>query len=179
LATIIVIGLAARGRIQPVVADSWAATTGERRLLVATLISLSALLLVGAFAGGGDAAMGCSGWPLCNDQLIPTGDFASMWQVWIIYAHRLLTISTAALALMLGWRWRHHEVPTLRTNARLVAIWMIFQIGLGALNPLFLIPVAVAVAHLGVAAIIWTHVVVMAAIGLGVVPEAGMKAPTR
>ena len=179
LATIIVIGLAARSRIRSFAADPLAITAGEKRLLVATLASLGALLLVGAFAGGGGAAMGCSGWPLCNNQLIPTGDFAGMWQVWIIYAHRLLTISTAALALMLGWRWRHHKVPALRTNARLAANWMILQIGLGALNPLFLIPPAVAVAHLGVATIIWAHVVVMAVIGLGVLPAAETKAPTR
>ncbi|MDP6348791.1 MAG: COX15/CtaA family protein [Chloroflexota bacterium] len=179
LATIIVIGLAARSRIQPFVEGSWATTAGERRLLVVTLVSLGALLLVGAFAGGGGAAMSCTGWPLCNGQLIPTGEFAGLWQVWIIYAHRLLTISTAVLVLILGWRWRRHEVPALRMHAGLAAIWMILQIGLGALNPLFLIPIAVAVAHLGVAAIIWAHLVIAAVIGLGVLPAAETKAPTR
>ena len=178
LATMIIISLAAQRASQPSPEVLPTASAGEKALLIGTLASLIALLLTGAFAGGSGAGMGCQGWPLCNDQFIPGGDFAAKWQVWIIYAHRLLTISTAGLVFVLAWRWRRHEVPAVRKTAIQAAILMIVQIGLGAFNPLFLIPVAVAVAHLAVAAIIWTHVVVVAALSLDLLPSTSMKAPS-
>ena len=178
LATIILISLAARNATQPFSEPPSAISSGEKALLIGTLASLSALLLVGAFAGGSGAAMGCQGWPLCNDQFVPGGDQAAKWQVWIIYAHRLLTISTATSVFVLAWRWRRHEIPALRLNTTQAAIWMVVQIGLGALNPLFHIPIAVAVAHLAVAAIIWTHIIITAVLGLGVLPGMGSRAST-
>lgn len=179
LATMIIISLVAQRASQPSPEVLPTASSGKKVLLIGTLASLGALLLVGAFAGGSGAAMGCQGWPLCNDQFIPGGDLAAKWQVWIIYAHRLLTISTAALVFVLAWRWRRHEVPAIRKNAIQAAILMIVQIGLGALNPLFLIPVAVAVAHLAVAAIIWTHIVIVAALSLDLLPATSIKAPSQ
>lgn len=176
LATMIIVSLAAQRASQPPSEVSPTTSSGEKALLIGTLASLSALLLAGAFAGGSGAAMGCQGWPLCNDQFIPGGDLATKWQVWIIYAHRLLTIPTATMVFVLAWRWRRHEIPALRKNATQAAVLMIVQIGLGALNPLFLIPVAVAVAHLAVAAIIWTHLVVVTTLSLDLLPSASMKA---
>ena len=165
LATMIIVSVAAQRVSRSPPGAPVITGEGPKRLLAAAIAGMFVLLLVGAFAGGSGARAGCAGWPLCNGQIVPVGDLAGNWQVWVIFAHRVLSIPVVALVLRTGWRLRQSDSRSLRIHGTLAMTWMLVEIGLGALNPLTAFDIGVAVAHLGVAAIIWTHLVAAAAIG--------------
>ena len=179
LATVIIISAAARKASRPQTAQSEVIDSGGKWLLGAAIAGLFSLLLLGAFAGGSGARSWCSGWPLCSGQIVPVGDVAGNWRVWVIFAHRLLTIPVAVLVFWTGWRFRESENRTVRLHAIMAAAWMLVEIGLGALNPLTSFAIGIAVAHLGVAAFIWTHLIAAAAVGLDILPDAAAGTRAR
>ena len=172
LAILVIVSVAARNASRAPPAEPVIMGEGAKRLLAAAIAGLFGLLLVGAFAGGSGARSGCGGWPLCSGQVVPVGDLAGNWQVWVIFTHRLLSLPVAVLVFWTGWRLRQNDDRSLRLHGTLAMAWMLIEIGLGALNPLTSFDIVVAVAHLGVAGIIWTHLIAAAAMGLDFLPGA-------
>jgi heme A synthase len=159
LATMIIMCVAAQQASQPRPAFLQRSTAGQINLLFATIAGLLILMLVGAFAGGSGARSWCTGWPLCNGQLIPVDQLTESWQVWVIFLHRALTVPVTALVLFAGWSFRTCQDRQVKLHTTMAACWMLVEIGLGALNPLTAFDIHIAVAHLGIAAFIWSHLV--------------------
>jgi len=120
-------------------------------LMAGALLTLVVSLL-GAFIGSAGAALGCASWPLCNTSLFPTGD----WKAWLGFTHRLLALALVVLLASNTWRLRSNPPRrTILKFAHWAAALGFMQIGIGALNPILLVPTAVAVAHLVAGACIW------------------------
>ena len=118
------------------------------------------LLLSGAYTASSGAGTSCSGWPLCNGQVIPAGTRF----VQIHFAHRLVVaLVTIAFTLLVygAPRWLRGN----RTAQRLVrdAFGLsLAQIVVGALNVWTKLATPVRVLHLAVAAALWTALAVVA-----------------
>jgi len=122
------------------------------RWLLAGAVLTLVVSLMGAFIGSAGAALGCASWPLCNTSIVPTGD----WKAWLGFAHRLLALALVVLLASNTWRLRSN--PPRRTALRFshwAAALALMQIGIGALNPILLVPTPVAVTHLVVGTCIW------------------------
>lgn len=75
------------------------------RLSLLTLGALSLLLISGAVLSAGQYGTACSGWPLCNDSLIPS-DIAG----WVNLSHRLLVLLVIGMVGRLFIRaWRTYK----------------------------------------------------------------------
>ena len=159
LATMIIICVAAQQALYPRPTFQQTTTARQVNLLFATIAGLLILLLVGAFAGGSGARSWCTGWPLCNGQLIPVDQLIESWQVWVIFLHRVLTLPVTALVFFTGWSFRHCQDRRVKLHTTVAMCWMLLEIGLGALNPLTTFNIGITVAHLGIAAFIWSHLV--------------------
>jgi len=159
LATMIIMCVAAQQASHPRPALLQRPTVGQINLLLATIACLLILMLLGAFAGGSGARSWCTGWPLCNGKIIPVDQLVESWQVWIIFSHRVLTLPATALVLLVGWSFRNCPDRRAKLHTTMAACWMLLEIGLGALNPLTAFDIRIAVAHLGIAAFIWSHLV--------------------
>ena len=125
------------------------------KTLAATLLACVltyGMLLLGAYVGSSGSSLACASWPLCNDTLIPSGD----WRPWIGFAHRLLAIAMTASVAWAAWTAFAGNTPRLVRNLLFGAFALtVVEIFVGALNPILRVPAAVAVTHLTVATIIW------------------------
>ncbi|MDX2144285.1 MAG: COX15/CtaA family protein [Rhodospirillaceae bacterium] len=120
--------------------------------------TLFALLVVtsGAFVAGLDAGKGFNTFPLMDGQLIPAGLYAeSPWYLnWfenhmtVQFNHRVLAM---ILAIFIALLWLKTRALTLAPDARLAMnalLAMVFvQAGLGILTLLYVVPLALALAH--------------------------------
>src|SRR5439155_19644506 len=59
------------------------------RLCAATTLALFGVMLVGSYVAGAGYSLACSGWPLCNGQVIPAETAAS---VQVHFLHRALAL---------------------------------------------------------------------------------------
>src|SRR3972149_4847126 len=62
-----------------------------------------ALMLVGAYVAGAGYGLACSGWPLCNDEVVPSAGAASAQDP---FAHRLLALALGRAPPVLSRRGR-------------------------------------------------------------------------
>jgi heme o synthase len=117
------------------------------------LAVLGLIIAGGAIATSDTAAGACSGWPLCNGQLLPSGltavdlHLSHRW-VALVATIGILTAATLARRLYAG-------TPAVRGLINAAAVLMAAQIFIGAAtvwseqNPI------ASAAHLGVAGVIW------------------------
>lgn len=111
-----------------------------------------ATLLLGAYVATSGSSLACPQWPLCNDTLIPTGD----WRQWIGLIHRILAAAMTIAVIWATWTAYSAKAPRqVRGLLHGAAALTVIEIIVGALNPILLVPPAVAVAHLTVATVIW------------------------
>ncbi len=146
-----------------------------RRLVLAALLVAVAQITLGGWTSTNYAALGCSDFPQCyKGQWWPAMDFREAFTLWrglgvnyefgvlerdaraaIHMTHRLGALTCL---LMVGWlalsllRQKHR--PTLRRFGGLTLLLLATQIGLGIGNVLGHLPLPVAVAHNGVAALL-------------------------
>ena len=122
------------------------------------------------------AALACPDFPTCQTQWWPTMDFANGFKPWhglgidyeggildnasrvaIHVTHRIGAVVTALVLGLLAWRaWRE---PGLERAARYVAAALIVQLAIGVTIVLTQLPLSLAVAHNGVAALLLISVV--------------------
>ena len=145
---------------------------------VAALLVLILQIALGGWTSTNYAALACPDFPACQGKLWPPMDFGEAFVLWrglgvdyeggvldgpartaIHMSHRIGAIITAAALLALA-------LPALRANAtrpaarRLLALLFI-QLSLGIANVVFNLPLMVAVAHNGVAALLLLSVVTL------------------
>ena len=122
------------------------------------------------------AALACPDFPTCQTQWWPTMDFANGFKPWhglgidyeggildnasrvaIHVTHRIGAVVTALVLGLLAWRaWRE---PGLERAARYVTAALIVQLAIGVTIVLTQLPLSLAVAHNGVAALLLISVV--------------------
>ena len=145
---------------------------------VAALLVLILQIALGGWTSTNYAALACPDFPACQGKLWPPMDFGEAFVLWrglgvdyeggvldgpartaIHMSHRIGAAVTAAALLALAF-------PALRANAtrpaarRLLALLFI-QLSLGIANVVFNLPLMVAVAHNGVAALLLLSVVTL------------------
>ena len=113
-----------------------------------------ATVLFGALTANLGAASACLGFPLCNGQLVPTGNYLQ----YLHWLHRLLGF--ALLGTLAWWAWRT------RRPGPLAALGLVLlQIGIAAAMVLLALPRGLQVAHAAVGTAVWAALVLAVSSG--------------
>ena len=143
-----------------------------RRLAAAAAAVVVAQIALGGWTSANYAALACPDFPTCQTRWWPpVTDFRDGFVLWrglgvdyeggvldnparvaIHFTHRLGALVTALVVGMLGWRLSRS--PATRRDSLLVGAALAAQLALGASIVLFGVPLAIAVAHNGMAAIL-------------------------
>jgi heme A synthase len=105
-------------------------------------------VLLGALTANLGAASACLGFPLCNGELIPTGNYLQH----VHWAHRLLAYTLSGYAVWWALRTRTR-------GAWYVVALVALQISVAAAMVLFALPQALQAAHVAVGAAVWAGLV--------------------
>ena len=143
-------------------AFAFASETSFNRLAMLTAAAALATLVLGSYISGTDAALACSGWPLCNGSLFPGGDSA----VGLHVLHRLLAGLLGLLLLgliYLAFEERRRQ-PLLIAMAVFAGAAYVAQAILGAANIWTDLAAGIVVAHLSLAALLWCATVLISAL---------------
>ena len=106
-----------------------------RTLAVAALLALAAIVVTGAAVRLTGSGLGCSDWPLCEqDQPVPALDF----HAWVEFGNRLVTglVSAAVIGAVLGATRRSPRWPVLVWLAWALVAGVVAQILVGAVTVL-------------------------------------------
>jgi heme a synthase len=159
-------------------ADRWSSiktSPGLRHLILVSLIVLILQICLGGWTSSNYAALGCSDFPSCQaGQWWPAMDFHEAFVLWrglgvnyefgvldndartaIHMTHRMGALLTLLVLGLLSLRlmWTGDDLR-LRRLGQLLLLLLLAQIGLGITNVLGHLPLDVAVAHNGVAALL-------------------------
>ncbi len=149
-------------------------------VLVGLLLVLGQVTL-GGWTSANYAALACPDFPTCQAQWWPPMDVKEAFILWrglgvsyeggvldndarvaIHMMHRLGAVAVLAYLGWLVWRVLHkiHQ-PVLRRTALVVAVFLVIQISLGIANVVLHLPLPVAAAHNGVAALLMLALVAL------------------
>jgi len=120
---------------------------GSVMLLLLTFVTV----LLGALTANLGAATACLGFPLCNGQLLPAGNYAQH----IHWTHRLFAYTLFAATLWWAQRTR-------RRGPAIVFALVMLQLTVGATMVLLGLPPILQAAHVAVGAAVWSAVVLAA-----------------
>lgn len=130
-----------------------------RRITLAALLSLCAIIVTGAAVRLTGSGLGCSDWPGCEDeQIVPPLEF----HPWIEFGNRLITgvVSVAVVLAVLGSRWR---VPYRRDLVLLswgLVAGVVAQILVGAFTVWLHLPPGIVMVHFLLSMVlVWNAVV--------------------
>jgi heme a synthase len=121
---------------------------GLRPGLVMLLLLTFVTVLLGALTANLGAASACLGFPLCNGQFIPDGNYTQH----IHWTHRLLAYTLFAATLWWAQRTR-------RRGPAIVFALVMLQLTVGATMVLLGLPPILQAAHVAVGAAVWAAVV--------------------
>jgi len=119
----------------------------EGALLLLTFVTV----LLGALVANLGAATACLGFPLCNGQLMPDGNYTQ----YIHWTHRLFAYTLFAVTLWWAQRTR-------RRGPAIVFALVMLQLTVGATMVLLGLPRVLQAAHVAVGAAVWSAVVLAA-----------------
>ncbi|MCU7829445.1 MAG: COX15/CtaA family protein [Candidatus Thiodiazotropha sp. (ex Myrtea sp. 'scaly one' KF741663)] len=153
-----------------------------RRLILLSLFVLIIQITLGGWTSTNYAALGCSEFPACYDgQWWPDMDFKEAFVIWrglgvnyefgvlendarsaIHMTHRIGALATLiTLGLLAIWLLRKKETTHLRRLGGLLGLLLLMQVALGITNVLGHLPLPVAVAHNGGAALLLATLVTL------------------
>ncbi len=128
------------------------------RLSVGAVIGIFMVLVSGAIVAVTDATYACSGWPLCNGELIPSNPLG-----WIHMGHRLLVaiLSIYLIVLLIrAWRTQRTQRGILIASTLTVVLYF-SQAVVGAVKVSTQFPVSLLGLHVATAAAVWAMAVIM------------------
>ena len=143
----------------PAQADRLVFRSPFARLALGAVIGIFVVLVSGAFTAASGAAYACSGWPLCNGQLIPSHPLG-----WLHMFHRLLVFLLALHMLRLlvsAWRTQRSQRAIL-SAATLTVVFFFAQVLIGAIKVSSGFPIYLLALHVSTAAAVWAMAVVTA-----------------
>lgn len=162
--------LAFRSGRQAVGVTGWAFRS-RRTVITTALVVLLAQIALGGWVSANYSALACPDFPMCQDQLWPETDFSEAFVLWreigvdyeggvldmpartaIQLSHRIGAIVTFLVLLVLVFKLL--VSPVSRPAGLLLLLATGIQVTLGILNVLLQLPLANAVAHNGIAAIL-------------------------
>ena len=149
-----------RSRGSPVIER--ALKSGYTRLAMVTAGVAFLTLVLGSYISGTDAALACSGWPLCNGSIFPGGNSAEGLHMLHRFVAGGLGILIFALAYV-GWEQRRTS-PWLVALPVFAAVAYIAQALVGAANIWTTLAAGVVVTHLSLAALLWCTLVAVSAL---------------
>ncbi len=154
------------------------ASSGMRVFALLALATLFMQIMLGGWVSTNYAALACSDLPTCHGVWLPSMDFANAFHVVrplglgpdgklltldaltaIHWAHRLGAVLTTVIVGTFAWRLLGFESG--RHAARVLFALLAIQLVLGLSNVLLGLPLAVAVSHNGVAAIMFSWLLVV------------------
>lgn len=147
-------------------------------MIVLALILVVLQIMLGGWTSANYAALACTGFPLCNGELWPEMNFAEAFVMWrglgvnyefgvldapsriaIQMTHRIGFIFVSLYLIWLSTRlMKNRELMPLGVT---VIALLLTQVGLGISNVMFNLPLIVATAHNGVAALLLLSIVVL------------------
>jgi cytochrome c oxidase assembly protein subunit 15 len=155
---------------QAVGVTGWAFRS-KRTLITSALIVLLIQIALGGWVSANYSALACPDFPTCQGQVWPEMDFSEAFVLWreigvdyeggvldmrartaIQVSHRIGAVVTFALLLVLAARLI--ASPVSRPAGLLLLLAAVIQVSLGILNVILQLPLAVAVAHNGTAALL-------------------------
>ncbi|HLF70655.1 MAG TPA: COX15/CtaA family protein [Dehalococcoidia bacterium] len=134
--------------------------SGFGRLALVASATTLLLMLVGSYVSGSGYGLACSGWPLCNGDVVPSAGGTS---VQMIFLHRVIALVLGVVLLALAWvGWRlRREAPFAAATAGVALALYVAQALVGAANVWTELADGVAAAHLALAAALWTLLTVL------------------
>jgi heme A synthase len=131
-----------------------ASSTTAGRLGVLSSLGVLSLMVIGAYVAVADYSLACSGWPLCNGDVVPDHNVTS---VQVIYLHRVLALVVGFVLLgLLAVAWRERaQAPALLAlaGAAFALFWV--QVFVGAANIWTEVADEVSTAHLAFGTLLW------------------------
>jgi cytochrome c oxidase assembly protein subunit 15 len=154
---------------------------GLRRLAVLGLGVLGLQIMLGGWVSTNYAALACPDFPTCQRSFWPEMDFKDAFVLWrglgidyeggvldhparvaIHFVHRLWAVVTAAVLGWVAWRaLRTGQSRAVRTAGGVLAALLVVQLSVGPLMVLKALPLELATAHNGVAALLVLAVVAL------------------
>ncbi len=162
----------------PISAQAKTKAKENKRPLLHTLATIALIVIplqiaLGGWVSTNYAAVQCSDFPTCQSKLIPDTNFREAFnlmlpiganyegghldnigRVTVHFAHRLGALLTFVIVSLLCFYGRKHPDTSIRNTATALFIVLLLQISLGISNVIFSLPIAVAVAHNGGAALL-------------------------
>lgn len=151
--------------------------TALRPLARATLLVVICQIALGGWVSSNYAAVACVDLPTCHGEWWPDMDFAAGFNIFqeigpnylggmlygegrtaIHFTHRMGAVVTLLITLLLAWRLYRAGLTATATGLTLV---LLTQVGLGITNVLAHLPLAVAVAHNAVGALLLLSLVLV------------------
>lgn len=143
----------------------------QHSAVIVALVVVCIQIALGGWVSTNYAALACTGFPTCNGEWLPATNFAEAFRIWrgigvdyeggvldepariaIQMAHRIWAIAViAVMAWLLARLWRAEDLRTLAVATGLV---LVAQIMIGIYNVTGGLPLANAVAHNGMAAVL-------------------------
>ncbi len=174
LSLLLLLSLRLSGRLQALPASPGIARL--RNLARLTLLVVIGQIMLGGWTSTNYAAVACIDLPTCHGEWWPEMDFATGFNLLhqevgpnylggmlegpgrtaIHFTHRIGAVITTLMALTLAWQLWRSRYPLL---ASLVTLMLTVQVALGVTNVLAHLPLPVAVAHNGVAALLLLSVI--------------------
>ncbi len=123
---------------------------GLHRFATAVAAATGVLLFVGGLVTSTGSGLAVPDWPLSFGQVFPPMQGGVLFE----HGHRLVAATVGVLTVILAvWLWRVEPRRWVRRLGRLALLAVLLQGALGGLTVLLKLPVAVSVAHAGVAEI--------------------------
>lgn len=155
--------------------ERWSpASAGLRKLAGIGLAVLALQIVLGGWTSSNYAAFACPDFPTCQNSYWPHMDVKDAFVLWrglgidyeggvldhparvaIHFVHRLGAIAAAIILGVLSFlAWRRGSTPAVRTGGVLLGLALIAQLILGPVMVMRALPLALATAHNGVAALL-------------------------
>jgi heme A synthase len=152
LALLILITTTAFDLTAPLSRVASSVTTG--RLAAIAAIGVMGLMVIGAYVAVADYSLACSGWPLCNGDVVPDMQATS---VQVIYGHRVLAaIVGVLLVVLLARTWSERpQAPAAFALACGAMLSYIVQVFVGAANIWTEVAAEVSTLHLAFGTLLW------------------------
>ncbi len=153
--------------------ENWKRSTAHK-IMVFALFALPLQIILGGWVSTNYAAVQCgTEFPGCQGQLIPDTNFREAFnfllpigpdyegghldntgRVTVHFAHRMGALVVFLVLSLLCYYARQHAHKPIRQSANILFVLLVLQIALGISNVIFSLPIAIAVAHNGGAALL-------------------------